>query len=74
MNKKQWFVISIAFFILIVGFIALDKVTSCPMPDGNPLTTADLYFCINAEILDPFIYIFFVGMITALILGHMEEK
>lgn len=57
MRKSQWNLLGWAFLMLMVLFISLDL--NAEKVCGS-LKEEDIVYCINTEIHDPFIYLFFV--------------
>jgi hypothetical protein len=79
MRKIQWFVLSIFFILIGYLFIQIDGLwnLSCQTSMQNIeafVTTSDVLSCINSEIYDPFILLFFPLGILFLILGLLEPK
>ncbi len=76
MNKSQWYVLSIFFTLMGMWFIYLDNLQrgGCiNQPDSAPLSSV-VYFCINGEILEPFIWILIPLGVILLVLGIMEKN
>ena len=80
MRESQWFVLGIAFLLLMNWFIYLDfsAEKSCGTPltgfngeGGEPLQNYRLW-CINTEIYNPFIYLFGILGITCFINCGLE--
>ena len=80
MNKNQWFVLGIFFLLMGILFIQLDtsSLTCLNVAGETTATEADVastvYCVINAEILTPYIWIFYPLGIVCFILGWLEPK
>ena len=75
MNKSQWFVLSWSCMIIGVIFIAIDSFsTRCINLISEQLSIYDVWCVVNAEIYEPFIYMFYMLFIVFMILGFMEKK
>ena len=90
MQRKQWAVLAIAFFILMVYFINEDHgfqnacgVAGIPpehytaekwLEIGSEPVSRVDLWCINTEIYDPFIHLFGVMFFVCLINGWLEKK
>jgi len=72
MNKKQWNVLGIFFILMGILFILLDT-TSLPCLAGE-VTASTIYCVVNAEILEPFIWLFYPLGIVCFILGWLEKR
>ena len=58
-------------------FIQLDKPWNARcdiLDDKTPLDKLDIVKCVNSEILDPFIWLFFPLGVAFLICGFLEKK
>jgi hypothetical protein len=81
MRKNQWYVLGIAFWLLMMLFIYQDYSyeVACGGFAGHgeksfePLLRYELW-CINTEILDPFIYFFMVMSVACWINGWLEGR
>ena len=81
MRKNQWYVLGVAFLLLMILFIYQDYSyeAACGGHMGSleyrdqPLLRYELW-CINTEILDPFIYLFAVMGIVCWINGWLEGR
>ena len=90
MKRSQWWVLSMVFLLLMIYFIREDSVfeKACGVAGTPPITyTAEEWlkegskpvdrvdlWCINTEIYDPFIKLFFVLMWASIICGWLESK
>ena len=78
MNRKQWNVLSITSWILMILFIGIDSLNNrclnLRLLSESPLDFSDVWCIINSEIHEPFIYLFFVLGITFLICAGLEKK
>ena len=79
MRTSQWFILGFAFLLLTTSFISKDYSyeAACggymgrPEYRDRPLLRPELW-CINTEILDPFIYLFAVMWVVCWINGGLE--
>ena len=81
MKRNQWFVLAWSFMLIGMMFIALDTMNSHCLDTkislislGSELDLSDVWCVINAEILEPFIYLSYALWIVFMILGFMENK
>ncbi len=84
MDKKQWYKLAIASFLLSMLFISLDMNNGfIPTPFGNPcksyqieqpLNKYDITCILGGEIYEPFIYLFSLLWVFFLILAWLEPK
>ena len=76
MNRKQWYALAIAFWVLMILFISIDLKYNCDMfsVDDNVLSKYDVWCVVNGEIYDPFIWLFGVLWITFLICAWLQPK
>ncbi len=82
MRKNQWYTLGAAFLLLMMFFIWQDfnaekvcgtSTTLDPTKAQEPLQRYELW-CINTEIFDPFIYIFFVMSVVCWINGWLKGR
>ena len=76
MNKNQWFILSITFWILMFLFIKVDSTFNCDMfsvTEAN-LDKSDIWCVVNSEIYDPFIWLFPILAIAFFVCGWLEPK
>jgi len=76
MNRKQWYALAIAFFVLMIFFIYLDSIYYCDVfsIEEETLSKADIFCVVNGEIYDPFIWLFGVLWIVFLICTWLQPK
>jgi len=77
MRSNQWYVLGLAFFILMIWFIYQDLLYNCltfAEQMVEPLNRGDIYECVNSEIFDPFIYFFGVMWFVCWINGWLEKR
>ena len=75
MNRKQWYVLTIASFLFGMFFISIDtSSTSCLGFFTETINFSDIWCVINAEMYEPFIYLFNLGWIVFLICAWLEPK
>lgn len=75
MNKNQWYKLSISSVILMFIFIGIDSLyRGCSRAVSNQLSVYDIWCIVNAEIYEPFIYLFFILNWIFLICGWLEKK
>ncbi len=77
MRKNQWFVLAYTFLVLMIFFIYMDISwgNTCNLFNlEQPLNKLDLSACIQAEIFEPFIWLFFVMWIVCSINGWVEGR
>ncbi len=75
MNKKQLRYFSIMFWILMMIFIGIDTInTISPNSYKENLTISDIYFLINGEIYEPFIWLFALLGVGFLIMSWLEKE
>jgi len=74
MNKKQWYALSIFFFLLGMLFvsISLQWKGNCNM--FGEVEMSNIFSCVRGEIFAPFPYIFFGLMIIFQILAWLEPN
>ena len=75
MRRAQWFVLAFGFLAIGAFFISIDKSDpfSCDL-EGQPLTVGSVWCVMQAEMFDPFIYVFhFLGFLF-MICGFLEFK
>jgi len=75
MKTSQWFALAFGFLAIGTYFISIDKYDplSCGF-EGEPLTVNDVWCVMQAEMFDPFIYVFnFLGFLF-MICGFLEFK
>jgi len=73
MRSSQWFLIG--FFLIGMGtwFVMIDNAQGCNILDASSmLNKADIYECINSEILDPFIWLLYPLGMVFIICGLIE--
>ncbi len=80
MNRNQWFVLGIFFILMNTVFIQLDtSALPCLNVAGETTATesdivSSIYCIVNAEILEPFIWLFFPLGLICFVLGWLEPK
>jgi len=75
MRKSQWFLLATFFIAMGSWFVFIDSTwgASCNYMDtSSALNKADLVACVNAEILDPFIWLLFPLGFVFLSCGYIE--
>lgn len=78
MNRNQWLVLAWSCMIIGILFIGLDMTKgSClniNQISSEPVNLSDVWCIVNAEIYEPFIYMFYSLWIVFLILAWLEPK
>jgi len=79
MNKIQWIVLGIAFFLLGMLFASLSmeaggNCSKNPFGGYNTTPPTENIFCIRQQVFAPFPYIFFSLMIVCVICAFLEFK
>jgi len=75
MRRSQWFVLAFGFLAIGLFFISLDVYDpfSCGV-EGQPLTVDSVWCVMQAEMFDPFIYVFHFLWVLFMICGFLESK
>lgn len=76
MRRSQWFIFGICFFLLAGLFVSIDSLwgAMCDINDDSPVVQADIVKCVNAEIMDPFIWLLYPLALVFFICGLIEPK
>ena len=79
MNKKQWLVLAWSFLIIGFMFIGLDRMNGMCLNAkisqmSQDLDLGDVWCVVNAEIYEPFIYLFYTLFVVFLICGGLEKE
>ena len=80
MNRKQWFVLAWSCMIIGIIFIGIDTMNTnlfnarLSQMSFEPADIGDVWSVVNAEIYEPFIYMFYSLSIVFMICGFLEPK
>ena len=78
MNRKQWFVLAWSCMIIVIIFIGIDTMNNhcfnaeMSKMSFEPADISDVWCVVNAEIYEPFIYLFYSLWIVFMICGFLE--
>jgi len=60
MTRREWFILSIIFWVIIGIFVSLDLMNplTCVQASGSQASAADIWCIFQSEMYDPFIMMF----------------
>ena len=74
MNKKQWYVLAIAFTLLAMLFMYISLQWKGFCNKFGEVTMSNIFSCIRGEIFSPFVYLLFGLGIVFMICAWLESK